>query len=170
MKNSMIRRRDKGEAAKKERGTSRRGGFTLTEVMFASTISLLLFLTMLETLSVCQRMSSNVKWQLAADAIAYDTVWNKFNEFTTPLEFSNMYPVYTNRWENVPASESSNVWYGGGLAQKNWVITPGALPTSNWVIRACVRWPLPGVNKWATNSYYTIERYWINRKLFKDTD
>jgi len=150
-------------------GNSRKRGLTLVELVFASAISLLLFLTLLESLSVCQRMALNVKWRLAADAIAYDTVWEKFNLFTTPLSFSDAYPKATNGWIEVPANQNVG-WYAGGKAYKYWEITPVGVPASNWVIRSNVRWPIPG-GKYATNTaYYVIERYWINRKLFYSTD
>ena len=168
MKNSMTRI-SKTEREERTCNASRKRGFTLVEVMFASAISLLLFLTMLESLTVFQRMASSAKWQLAADAIAFDTVWEKFNLYTTPQAFSDAFPKATNKWENILAAESG-VWYGNLTAQKYWEVTPIGVPASNWVIRATVRWPLPGVNKWATNSYYTIERYWISRKLFLGTD
>ena len=149
---------------------SRKGGFTLLEVVFASSISLLLFLTLLETLSVCKRMASNVKWRLAADAIAYDTAWDKFNLYTTPQSFSDAFPKATNAWLEIPANQAPD-WYGGGKAYKYWEITPVGVPASNWIIRSSVRWPLPGGGgKFSTNTFYVIERYWINRKLFLSSD
>ncbi len=93
-----------------------RGGFTLVEVVFASAIALLLFLSLFETLSVCQRMAANIKWRLAADALAYDLAWDTFNKQVAWFDTN----VTSNRagWYPVPA-ERTSVWYVGG-GQQTW--------------------------------------------------
>lgn len=145
---------------------SRTGGFTLVEVMFASTIALFLFLTLLETMSMCMRMAANVKWRLAADVIAYDEAWDKFNQSTAwfDLEFSTAKA----NWEVVSTNQAP-VWYGGGTAFKFWSVTPVGVPVSNWIIRTNVQWPIPGGQVAQLPNDYVIERYRVDRKLFKST-
>lgn len=143
---------------------SGKSGFTLVEVMFASAISLLLVLTLLESLSVCRRMASNVKWRMAADSIAYDTAWALFNGQTA--WFDTNFNQAKARWEAVPAATSS-VWYGGQSASVYWSVTPVGVPTTKWVIAANVQWPLAGGKFAKLPKDYVIERHRADRKLFR---
>lgn len=140
-----------------------RSGFTLIEVLFASTISLLLFLTLLETLSVCQRMASNIKWRLAADAVAYDTAWRVFNQQTA---WFDAYNLNTSPWATVPA-DATSVWYGGKPAYVWCSVKPVDVPTTKWVITTNVKWPLPGDRSAELPRDYVIERCRSDRNLFR---
>lgn len=144
----------------------RRGGFTLIEVLFASAISLLLLLSLLETLSVCRRMAANVKWRLAADALAYDTAWEYFNEQTS--WFDAQFPEAKAKWETVP-TERTSVWFDNKPASLYWSVTPVGVPTTKWVIRTNVQWPLPGGGFGILPNDYLIERYRADRNLFRAT-
>jgi type II secretory pathway pseudopilin PulG len=167
MKNSLIARTSGiGEEISPTPG-SRKSGFTLVEVMFASAIALFLFLTMLETLSVCRRIAADVKWRLAADAIAYDAAWAMFNQQTA--WFDTQFPLAKAQWESVPAEQTS-VWYGGGTASLFWSVTPVGVPTTKWIITANVQWPVAG-NKFAKlPKDYVIERHRADRNLFRATN
>jgi hypothetical protein len=145
----------------------RRGGFTLFEVVFASTLAMLLFLTMLEVLFACQRIASNVKWRLAADAIAFDTAWDMFNQQTT--WFDTQFTAAKAKWEPVPA-EATSVWYGGGSASLYWSVTPVGVPITKWVITTNVQWPTPGGTFAKLPKDYVIERYRVERNLFRVTN
>jgi hypothetical protein len=141
---------------------------TIIEVMLASTLSMLVFMSLLETVAIGRRLASDAKYRLAADAIAFDTAWGLFNQYATPQSFSDRWPKPTNGWVEVTADQAPD-WHGRAKAYTYWEITPVGLPSSNWVIRTNVRWPLGGT-KFATNTNYVIERYWVSRKLFLDTD
>lgn len=140
-----------------------RQGFTLVEVMFASSIALLLFLSLFETLSVCQRMAADLKWRLTADALAYDKAWEVFNYKT---EWFNGYTSASSAWY-VVSSDQTSVWYAGGKAYYNLSITPVGSPISNWVIRTTVKWPLPSGSYAALPQDYRVVRMRNERNLFR---
>ncbi len=167
MKATMKERRRKKGRMAGPAARSLKGGFTLVEVMFASTISLLLFLTLLETLSVCQRMASNVKWRLSADAIAYDAAWRIFNEQTAWFEkrFNRAGDDFAT-WENVP-KETSSVWYGDRRAALYWAVKPVGSPAKKWIISTNVQWPVPGADPVMLPKDYVIERCLSERNLFR---
>jgi prepilin-type N-terminal cleavage/methylation domain-containing protein len=139
-------------------------GFTLTEVMFASAITLLLFLVLFETLSVCQRLAANVKWRLAADALAYDVAWETFNKQTA--WFDTRVTAAQAEWREVP-KERTSVWYADGKAYYFRSITPSGVPASNWVIRTNVQWPLPGKGNARLARDYEVVRFRADRNLFR---
>jgi len=139
-------------------------GFTLIEVLFASSISLLLLLSLLETMSASRRMAANVKWRLAADALAFDTAWAYFNEQTA--WFDANFPEAKATWETVPA-ERSSVWFENRPASLFWSVTPLGVPTTNWIIRTNVQWPLPSGGFARLPKDYVIERSRIDRNLFR---
>ena len=143
---------------------ARRGGFTLIEVMFASVISLILLMSLLETLSTCRRMAANVKWRLAADALAYDTAWTYFNEQTS--WFDERFPEAQAKWETVSVDRTS-VWFDQKLASLYWSVTPVGVPTTKWIIRTNVQWPLPGGGFSKLPDDYVIERHRADRNLFR---
>lgn len=142
----------------------RQKGFTLVEVLFASTISLLLLVSLLETLSACRRMAANVKWHLAADALAYDTAWAYFNEQTA--WFDSQFSEAHAKWEPVPA-ERSSAWSEKRPASLFWSVTPVGVPTTHWIIRTNVQWPLPNGGFARLPNDYVIERYRADRNLFR---
>ncbi len=138
-------------------------GFTLVEVMFASAVAMLLFLSLFETLSVCQRMAADLKWRLAADELAYDKAWEVFNYRT---EWFNGCTSASSVWYEVP-SDRTSVWYAGGKAYYNLSITPVGLPISNWVIRTTVKWPLPTGSYASLPQDYRVVRMRNERNLFR---
>ena len=77
------------------RGAARSGrsGFTLVETMVASALSLLLALTIFETASFSARAAYDIKSRLAADAIAFDTVWELYNRPLAWLENQGALPA-----------------------------------------------------------------------------
>lgn len=141
-------------------------GFTLVEVMFASSIALLLFLVLFEALMVCQRMAAKVKWRLAADLVAYDVAWDTFNRqlawFDTQVTNAQA------AWTPLP-SERTSVWVGG-TAYVYLSITPSGIPTTNWVIRTNVQWPLPNGGYERLPDDYCVVRYRTDRNLFRATN
>lgn len=151
-------------AGRKGRQTSSRQGFTLVEVMFASVIALLLTLVLFETFSVCQRIAADIKWRLAADALAYDLAWETFNRQTSCFVDSIGEDVA--EWAEVP-EERTSVWYKGGAAYYMRSITPVGEPITHWVIRTNVQWPVPGGGSVRLPNDYVIERYRADRNVFR---
>ena len=166
IKRALTLREDRRVKDPQER-CLRRKGFTLVEVLFASTISLMLLVSLLETLSACRRMAANVKGHLAADALAYDTAWAYFNEQTT--WFDAQFPEARAKWEPVPA-ERSSAWSENRPASLFWSVTPVGVPTTHWIIRTNVQWPLPNGGFARLPNDYVIERCRADRNLFRATN
>ncbi len=143
-----------------------RSGFTLVEVMFASTLALLLFLVLLETLSVCRRIASDIKWRLAADALAYDVAWDVFNRKTSWFE-ANVTQAQA-AWWAVPTNRTS-VWISGQKAYYYQAIVPVGTPATHWQIIADVQWPLPDGGVARLSQPYVVERHRADRNLFRNT-
>lgn len=142
------------------------GGFTLIEVVFASAIMLLLFLVMLETLFFCSRSAANLKWRLAADALAYDVAWDIFNRKTTWFEANATLPQA--EWRQVPA-ERTSAWLNGQPAYYCQSIIPVGTPATHWQIITDVQWPLPNGQAARLPHRCVIERHRVDRNLFRNT-
>jgi len=142
-----------------------RGGFTLVEVMFASSITILLFMILFETLLTCRRMATAMKWRLAADAIAYDNAYEVFNR---PLTWFD--EVATNAigdWVEIPTSRST-AW-GQGQAFAFWSVTPNGIPATNWTIRTDVSWESLNLSVGGTRlpRDYELVRHRTGRNIVK---
>lgn len=153
----VMKPRDNKVRGRKGRiGRADCAGFTLTEVVFASAILVLLFLVLFQTLLVCQRMGANIKYRLAADAVAFDLAWDIYNR---PLSwFQTNTVTISNNW-NLDASGMSTVW-SRGKAFVLYTVTPAPLTgaTSNWVISTSVKWTPPWGGENALPQGYTITR------------
>lgn len=142
------------------------GGFTLTEFLFASTLALLLFLIMLEALFFCRRSAANIKWRLAADALAYDIALERFNLKTDWFE-SNATTAQAD-WKPVPA-ERTSVWLNGQPAYYYCAIIPVGTPAAYWQILVDVQWPLLDGRTARLPQPYLMERHRADRNLFRNT-
>lgn len=140
----------------------------MTEVVFASSISLLLFLVLLDTLSFCRRSAANLKWRLAADAFAYDQAWEFFNKKTSWFESEAMFA--SSEWKPVP-EERTTAWLSGQPepARYNLSITPIGSPVTHWQISTSVQWPLPEGGWGEMTEPYIIERHRVDRNLFRNS-
>ena len=138
-------------------------GFTLVEVMVASALVLLLFTTLFKTISFCNKSSSNIKWRLAADAIAFDEAWLIFNRQTE--WFDTTITAAQAEWVRLDADRTS-VWYGDKGAYLFRSITPHGIPASNWVIRTSLQWPVAHGGFEQLPSDYEIVRHRCDRRVF----
>jgi len=163
MKNELT---PSGTSAERTVPETMRSGFTLIEVIFASTMALFLFLVMLEALFFCRRSAANLKWQLAADALAYDAAMEIFNRQTTWFE-ANVTGA-TAAWSKVP-EERTSVWIEGREAFLFKGIYPDASPATSWRIVTDVRWPLPDGKSRTLSKPCVVERHRANRNLFRNT-
>jgi len=143
----------------------RRSGFTLFEVAFASSISLLLFLVLFESLIFCRRSAANLKWRLAADALAYDVAWETFNKKTS--WFEGNCGVDVSEWHAVPEDRTS-VWLPGRQASYCLSILPVGTPITHWQIVTDVVWPLPNGRWGQLPAPYVVERHRAERNLFRN--
>lgn len=141
-------------------------GFTLVEVIFASTLTMLLFLVLLETLSVCRRIAADIKWRLAADALAYDVAWDVFNRKTSWFEANATQAQAA--WLAVPTNRTS-VWVNGQKAYYYQAVIPVGTPATHWQIIADVQWPLPDGGAARLSQPYVVERHRADRNLFRNT-
>lgn len=141
-------------------------GFTLVEFMFASSLVLLLFLFLLEALFFARRSAERIKWQLAADAFAYDVAIDFFNHKTEWFEDNASTAVA--EWLQVP-EERTTVWLKGSPALYFYSIIPVGMPATHWQIVTDVQWPLPGGGFARLPAPYILERHRANRNLFRNT-
>ncbi len=153
-------------AEKQSASPDGRSGFTLTETVFASSLALFLFLVMLEALFFCRRSAANLKWQLAADALAYDTAMDVFNRKTSWFEANATTAIST--WSLIPA-ERTSVWFADDKAYYYVGIFPDASPANSWKIVTDVAWPLPNGGSQRLRSPCIIERRRVDRNLFRNT-
>ena len=138
-------------------------GFTLVEVMFASALALLLILSLFETISFCRRASANVKWRLAADAIAFDEAWEMFNKQTE--WFDTSVPTAQAEWITIDA-DRTDVWNGNNSAYLFRSIIPDGVPAKKWTIRTNVQWPSFNGSFKRLPREYEVVRYRNDRNIF----
>ena len=145
------------------------GGFTLLEVLFASTVMLVLFLALFETLLFCRRSAADLRCRIAADALAYDVAWEVFNRKTT--WFDRQVTADRSAWYPVPPDFSSS--FPTGTAQTavyNLTILrqpEGGGAVTHWRIITDVRWPRPSGGWGRLAQPYAVDRYRAERNLFR---
>lgn len=143
-----------------------RTGFTLTEVMVASALVVVLALMFFESTLFLNRMSYDVKTRLAADAIAYDEVWDLYNARLSWFEdgrYRNLVELYS-----LPEGVT-DVWggrHGEVLLNRRVTPQPGTGFTTNWVIDVKITWPELSGNRVSTLDY-TVNRMRTQRKAFR---
>ncbi len=141
-----------------------RGGFTLVETMVASGMLLFLVLAIYESVLFCNRVAYDVKSRLAAEAIAFDTVWELYNKQLGWLRLRAQ--VAMSGWEIVDP-EDYDVW-GAREAAVFWAVQPEGLPPTNWVFRANVMWPnATGGGTSMLPRDFVVERSKSERNLFR---
>lgn len=104
---------------------SGKSGVTLIEVMLASFITLLVALSLFEGIAIAARLSHENSEFLAADAFAWDSIWQVFNEkYQSPknlgttsctLEKADMPVLY---YEGSPAVRYTTIAYSRDSANK----------------------------------------------------
>ncbi len=151
------------------RGAARSGrsGFTLVETMVASALSLLLALTIFETASFSARAAYDIKSRLAADAIAFDTVWDLYNLQRSWL--SENASVSRSGWLPLDTTRYTTWGPRGDQVFVYWEIEPdpAEFPPRRWTLKANVQWPSrsgSGVDTLARD--YQVRRERTNRKLY----
>ncbi len=144
-----------------------RGGFTLVEVMVASGLALLLTLAIFESVLYCNRLAYDVKSRLAADAIAFDTVWEMFNR---QLEWFDGQVFATSSWTSLD-TENYDAWgVNGSQVFVFSAVIPQGLPPTNWLLRANVEWPdLSGGGVKTLPRDYEVIRARTQRNVFRPT-
>lgn len=141
-----------------------RGGFTLVETMVASGMLLFLVLAIYESVLFCNRVAYDVKSRLAAEAIAFDTVWELYNKQLGWLR--QRAQVAMSGWEIVDP-EDYDVW-GARETAVFWAVQPEGLPPTNWVFRANVMWPnATGGGTSMLPRDFVVERSKSDRNLFR---
>lgn len=134
--------------------------------MFASTLSLFLFLVMIEALMFCHRSAANLKWRLAAEAFAYDETWEAFNhqpQWLTDNDILHKTPA----WTAMPADRAS-VWLDSRKVFYLQLITPNSDATY-WDITTQVRWPTESGGTAQLATPVTVRRYLTAHNVFRNT-
>jgi len=141
-------------------------GFTLVEVMFASSLGLLLFLVLFETLLFCRRSAANLRWQLTADALAFDAAWDVLNRKTEWFDLNATPTAFPAGWQAVPPDRSS-AFLRTGTPAYYLEVQPMGRPVTHWQIIANVQWPLPNGGARRLAQPYILERHRADRNLFR---
>ena len=150
-----------------------RGGFTLSEVMVASAVVVVLALTFFEAVIFLNRMAYDVKSRLAADAVAFDTAWRTFNR---PLSwFEKEGSEFVGGLTTItPLDRSVSDAWGDRSSQVlvRQMVLPQGVPATNWVITVNVEWPRAsaGAGTARVETFrepYTISRMRTNRRVFR---
>lgn len=136
----------------RRRGAGRRGGFTLTEVVVASFLTLTVTSVIYATLQQTLRMSASARHFLSAEELAFDQLWLIYNR---PLVFFESINVATNWVEPTPGE---SVFGDQGLLRCS--VTP--VSTNYWEIRANVTWPANGLVRPIPNDLW-VRRYRTER-------
>lgn len=131
--------------------TDGRAGFTLTEVMIASGLMMILSLAIFESVLFCSRLAYDIKSRLAADAIAWDAAWDLFNNPLTWFKTAGYseinsdidgMPLDAFAFEVCEDPDAYSAW--GDRTEDVRVVRqvlPNGAPATNWTIRVKVQWP-----------------------------
>lgn len=152
-------------------------GFTLLEVVIASSIMALIFLSLIEALFLVRRVTQGIRCKLAAEEIAYDTVNDLFNRPTTWFEANVKEPWY--HWYSSASGDktffSMKNSVFDGLRVRQWVqIIPNGSPIVYWEIESFVYWtdPLTGIEHQELGNsnpvtYAHVRRYNVIRNAWR---
>ena len=117
--------------------TGARRGFSLVETMLAGALLTLVTLALFEAVITGARIVHENSEALAADALAWDSLWKRFNE-----DFDSSYRAGTlpfTREETVTSNRMSVLWYPGSPAKLVTVVSNSADRTGR-VIDVNVEW------------------------------
>lgn len=86
-------------------------------------------------------MGADIKYRLAADAVAFDLAWDVYNRPLSWFETNTV--ALSNNWK-LDVSRMTTVW-STGRSFVLYTVTPSPLTgvASNWVITTNVKWPPP---------------------------
>ena len=97
-------------------GRSRSSGFSLVELVFTSSIGLMLILVLFESLLFCRRTAADMRCRLAADTLAFDVAWDVFNRQTQWFDTNASDPAdFPIRWGWVSAT-----WWWSRCSRNCW--------------------------------------------------
>lgn len=146
---------------------SGRAGFTLAETMVASALILLLVLTIFETALFSARAAYDIKSRLAADALAFDTVWDLYNRQSSWL--SENATESRSGWVAIDAERNTTWGARGDQVFIYWEIEPDPadFPPRRWTLKSNVQWPpYSGGGVQTLPRDYQVRRERTNRKLY----
>jgi len=117
--------------------TGSRSGFTLVECLLAGTIISITALALFDGIGVSARIAHENAQLLAADAVAWDAVWKKFNE-----DYGKM---RTQTEESLTEAAAPTLWLDGAAAVLRVTVQPvtvvsGGIKVEMKSIEADVEW------------------------------
>lgn len=118
------------------RRNTKRAGFTLVELVFASTLMLVASLALFGGISYCSRVTHDNSQLLAADAYAFDVAWMRFNE-----NYDSFTPLLLA--ENITSNAAPVLWNESAPAVCYTIIT-NTSDLSGFIIDVSVAWGPPG--------------------------
>ncbi len=151
-------------------GLSRRSGFSLVELVFTSSIGLLLILVLFESLLFCRRSAANMRCRLAADTFAFDVAWDVFNRQTQWFDNNASNPSnFPVMWTWLPATRAAAfTGVSTNDVQCFLSIRPNGTPVTSWEITTDVRWRHPNSAWIRLPQPYRLERHRADRNYFRN--
>lgn len=151
-------------------GRSRSSGFSLVELVFTSSIGLMLILVLFESLLFCRRTAADMRCRLAADTLAFDVAWDVFNRQTQWFDTNASDPAdFPIRWGWVPATRATAF---AGVSTNDiqcfLSVRPNGTPITSWEIMTDVRWRQPNGGWVQLPQPYRLERHRVNRNYFRN--
>ncbi len=150
-------------------GRSRSSGFSLVELVFTSSIGLMLILVLFESLLFCRRTAADMRCRLAADTLAFDVAWDVFNRQTQWFDTNASDPAdFPIRWGWVPATRATAF---AGVSTNDiqcfLSVRPNGTPITSWEIMTDVRWRQPNGGWVQLPQPYRLERHRVTRNDFR---
>jgi hypothetical protein len=151
-------------------GLSRRSGFSLVELVFTSSISLVLILVLFEALLFCRRSAAHMRCRLAADTYAFDVAWDVFNRQTRWFDNNADNPTnFPATWTQIQAARAAAF---AGISTNDiqcfLSVRPNGTPITSWEIVTDVRWRQPNGGWVQLPQPYRLERHRVNRNYFRN--
>ena len=145
-------------------------GFSLVELVFTSSIGLMLILVLFESLLFCRRTAADMRCRLAADTLAFDVAWDVFNRQTQWFDTNASDPAdFPIRWGWVPATRATAF---AGVSTNDiqcfLSVRPNGTPITSWEIMTDVRWRQPNGGWVQLPQPYRLERHRVNRNYFRN--
>jgi len=107
-----------------------------------------------------------LRWQLTADALAFDAAWDVFNRKTEWFDLNATPTAFPAGWQAVPPDRSS-AFLRTGTPAYYLEVQPMGRPVTHWQIIANVQWPLPNGGARRLAQPYILERHRADRNLFR---
>jgi hypothetical protein len=165
---------------------SRKGGFSLVEVLVASALTAFVFVAVFSSLVFCRKAVADIRIRAAAECLAADKMDEIFNK---PLLWFADLPSsgLVHSWDPIPdslqqayfgfaaydasASDASASFAAPGEVRLFYSVIPGGTPVDHWAITVDVAWSMNSgsdTESGRLSSPLHLSRYNIGRATFRE--